>query len=342
MHARALREPPGQPLRYAFCFVAILTQLPLDDAKRIGSLYGLDVVGVRGILAGSVNSNYALELADEGRVFLRVFEEQAQAAASGEARLLDHLASAGVPTPRPLLRNDGAAASFIASHHGKPVAVFPWVDGEILCQRRVTKSSASRVGEALARVHVAGASFQDAPASRFDAQRLATRLREIDRSAAGGELARTIDDLTRRLDEMPPRAPETAGVIHGDLFRDNVLWRGEEIAALLDFESASRGSAAFDLGVTLLAWCYGDDLDPGLSRALASGYCAVRPLAEDERRALHDEARFAALRFAITRITDFELRPRESGVYKDYRRFLGRLSALDRLGPDGLTTFLGV
>jgi len=94
--------------------------------------------------------------------------------------------------------------------------------------------------------------------------------------------------------------------------------------------------------VTLLAWCVGDALDPELARALADGYTAARPLPEAEAEALYAEGSFAALRFAITRITDFELRPRGSGVYKDFRRFVARGAALTALGSDGLRALLGV
>lgn len=344
--------------------MAILTPLSLEDARRLGALYGLEVEEVRGILAGSVNSNYALTLASgRGQVFLRVYEEQQHEAASREARLLEHLARGGVATPQPLRRRDGGAgaaadgAAFVAEHAGKPVALFPWVTGEALCQARVTQAAARRVGAALARVHLAGASFEGANTSRFDLDHLERRLRSVDalRRAAGEradappaaaldpEVARAVDDLAQRLEQLRAEAPPTPGpqtLIHGDLFRDNVLWHGGEIAALLDFESASRGSAAFDFAVTMLAWCFGDDLDPELASALAEGYVSVRPFSSEERDRLFYESRFAALRFSITRITDFELRPRGSGVYKDFRRFLARQRTLDRMGPAGLLAML--
>lgn len=327
--------------------MAILTPLSLDDARRIGALYGLEVAEAAGILAGSVNSNYALAQGGGGRVFLRVFEEQGAAAAAREARLLDHLCAGGVRTPRPLRRLDGAG--FIAEHAGKPVALFPWVEGEALCQARVTPDATRRVGEALARVHLAGASFEGAPASRFDLGALGARLTGLERAALEPEVARDAAALGARLERIRGDAvragPAPEALIHGDLFRDNVLWEGGEgeggeIAALLDFESASRGSAAFDLAVTMLAWCFGDDLDEGLAGALAEGYASVRPPSPAEGARLFHESELAALRFAITRITDFELRPKGSGVYKDYRRFLARQRALERLGPGGLAAVL--
>ncbi|WP_437968341.1 homoserine kinase [Sorangium sp. So ce260] len=347
--------------------MAILTPLSLADARRIGALYGLEIADVRGLLAGSVNSNFALTLADGGgQVFLRVYEEQQLPAASREARMLEHLAAGGVATPQPLRRRDGASgaggAAFIAEHAGKPVALFPWVAGESVCQARVTPAATRRVGAALARVHLVGASFEGANTSRFDLDSLDQRLQGLRASGRGAgadpakaagplpptlppEVAAAVDELTARLQRIRDAAPRTSGpetLIHGDLFRDNVLWQDGEISALLDFESASRGSAAFDLAVTMLAWCFGDDLDPDLAAALAAGYVSVRPLSTDERGRLFHESLVAALRFSITRITDFELRPKGSGVYKDFRRFLARQRTLERLGPEGLLALLRV
>ncbi|WP_437654220.1 homoserine kinase [Sorangium sp. So ce1182] len=332
--------------------MAILTPLSLADARRIGALYGLEIADVRGLLAGSVNSNFALTLADgRGQVFLRVYEEQQLGEASREARMLEHLAAGGVATPQPLRRQDGApgseGASFIAEHAGKPVALFPWVAGESLCQARVTPDATRRVGSALARVHLVGASLEGTSVSRFDLDGLDQRLRGLraQGSALPPDVAAAVDELTGRLDGIRAARPRTPGpetLIHGDLFRDNVLWQGGEISALLDFESASRGSAAFDLAVTTLAWCFGDDLDPELAAALAAGYVSVRPLSTEERHRLFHESVVAALRFSITRITDFELRPKGSGAYKDFRRFLARQRTLERLGPEGLLALLRV
>jgi homoserine kinase type II len=342
--------------------VAVLTPLPLDDAKRIGSLYGLNVASARGLLAGSVNSNFEVTLTSGERVFLRLYEEQTSATAASEALLVHHLAKRGVPAAAPLARADRSDAAmrdgsaFLGEHRGKPVALFTWVDGEILCQKRVTPDATRRVGQALARVHLEGASFEGLPVSRFNASGLERRLRSIDPAKLTGEIARDVADLLQRLEHTRSRAPEptqasalettpavpAVTVVHGDLFRDNVLFRDGAIVALLDFESAARGSAAFDISVTMLAWCYGDTLDPALCRALADGYTDVRPLTIEERRALFDEACFAAIRFTATRITDYELRPRGSSGYRDYRRFLARLAAIEALGEGGLLTLLGL
>ena len=318
--------------------MAVLTPVDLEEARLLGAALCVEITSVEGILAGSVNSNFALHTADGGRLFLRVYEEQTPTTAQGEAALLAHLARWGVPTPRPLPFADGSP---LTTHRGKPAAVFPWVEGATLCQARVTEGAAAAVGAALARTHLAGLDYPAPPPSRFDAAALAGRLETILQKAPS--LAPLVARLRGELARLGPlRSPQASfSLVHADLFRDNVLFHEGALVALLDFESACAVSRPFDLAVTLLAWCFGDSLDRSLARALVGGYACVRPLPPEELRYLPADAAFAALRFTITRLTDFELRPRGQGVFKDYRRFLARLDAVLALG-DGLAPFLGL
>lgn len=322
--------------------MAVHTPLPLPEARALARHWGLSVASVEGIPAGSVNSSYALHLDDGTRVFLRLYETRTLDAAAEETRMLAHLAREGVPTPDALPRTDDPSRAIVA-YEGKPAAVFPWSEGEPVCQRAVTAAHTRRVGEGLARVHRAGASFRDPPPDRFALYHLAERLAKIDTESLPPALKADVAMLTRKVEALRGEAPCTPGaLIHGDLFRDNVLWQGDRLSALIDFESASWGSGAFDLMVTALAWCYGDALDLGLVRAMVTGYRSVRDLTETERAELHRAARTAAVRFAVTRVTDFELRPRGTGVFKDYRRFVARLAAIEAFTEDSWPEALGL
>ncbi|HEY3817405.1 MAG TPA: homoserine kinase [Polyangiaceae bacterium] len=321
--------------------MAVLTAIDERDAEALLGAYGSGPLRrLEGIAGGSVNSNFALET-ERGRVFLRLYEEQDFAGAQRETAMLERLAAAGVPTPPPVRRSDGALVSVV---RGKPAALFPWRDGGMRCQAGVTPADARRVGEALARVHLAGAG-EAAPAGRFGFPELVGRL---DRIAASAHplFAPLVPSLGASLDRV--RAARDAGLpqglMHGDLFRDNVLWEpGGEIAALLDFESACAGTYAYDLMVTVLSWCFGDDLDPALASALHEGYQGVRPLSEAEKRGLWAEGSFAALRFTITRITDYAMRTGAAGprVVKDWSRFMKRFEKLQALGEGGVRSLLG-
>lgn len=324
--------------------MAVLTSLFAGDAARLGALYGLSVVDIKGIPEGSVNSNYALLLENGGRVFLRIFEEQSMATARREAALLKHLAQRGVRTPRPLNRVD-LESEALCEYAGKPVLLFPWVNGVSLCQKQIDEAHILEVGRRLARIHKAGADFQGAPPNRFSREALLQRLEGIDSSKAAlakPDVQEAIAHLKARLKAHPePAFALRLGVVHGDIFRDNVLWQGDEIAAILDFESASQGTAPFDLGVTLLAWCYGDTFHAGFCAAMSKGYRSERLFSKEELDILFDETCFAAMRFATTRITDFELRGLP-GSYRDFRRYLKRLRDLEDLGPKAFLSMLGL
>jgi homoserine kinase type II len=323
--------------------MALLTALPLEEARALGALYGLDVTTVRPIQAGSVNSNFEVD-GPSGRRFLRIYEEQTGATAAREAALLAHLSRSGVPTPEPLARRDGEG--FISTFAAKPVAVFPFCEGEMICQRGVTPAKARAVGEALGRIHRAGEDLGPsevaalAGATRFGPEALLARLERVLASGPPADVVVAASELTAFLAEPRPE-PRTKGLIHGDIFRDNVLWRGDSITAVLDFESASMGSLAFDVMVTILAWSFGDDLDTTLASALYAGYAAAGPRGALPADELFDAGRLACARFATTRITDFELRPRGTVVYKDFRRWRARHARLDALGPSGLRGALG-
>jgi homoserine kinase type II len=320
--------------------MALITAMTLAEARDLGARFGLAVTDFRPIVHGSVNSNFELGLERGGRAFLRVYEESDRAAVERQGLLLGHLAARGVPTPAPLPSSEGGV---VTEHRGRPVSAFPWCDGSWICQRRCDEPRLEQVGDALAAIHLAGAGAPVLPDDRFDAAALRERLASLRSQSLAPEIASAVARLGDALDEV---AAAVAGyprehVIHGDVFRDNVLWT-DRLSAVLDFESASRGQPAFDLMVTMLAWSFGDTLVQSLARALVRGYVRRRPLEPVERAACWDEARMASIRFAITRITDYELRPRGVVAYKDYRRFLARLAAVEELDRDRFPLWLGL
>jgi len=318
--------------------MAILTVPSDDDLGALLEAYDLgEKREAKGIEAGTVNTSYVLEMST-GRYFLRLYEEQPKAGAEAEARLLLHLAACGVPTPAPVQARDGSMVQVVC---GKPAAIFPWVVGDMLCLKAVTPAAAREVGAALARMHLAGPAEPVATslgAGRFGADELVARCDRIAKvtDAEARAQAEPLRDAVilhdrKRRNDLP------RGLVHGDLFRDNVLWHEGKIAALLDFESAHRGPFAYDLAVLILSWSFRDTFDMDVARAIVAGYREVRELAENEREALYVEAVFGALRFTITRITDDAIR-----VGKKWQRFVARREAIEKLGPAGLREALAL
>lgn len=308
--------------------MAFLTALDLSAARTLAARFGLKLRTIEALDAGSVNSNFRLVDEAGARYFARLYEEQDHAGAAREHALVAALDQAGVPVVRALQTPQGES---LADFHGKAFAVFPWIDGEILCQRLVTAESCRKLGSALARVHLASPKAPALPGGRFRIADLRVRLERVE-AAGRASLLPAVAEIRERLDHYEARRDSSLalGVCHGDLFRDNVLWQGGQIRALLDFESACSGNFAYDLMVTALAWCYGADFELALVEALFAGYRDVRAVPENEIAAMVSEGAVGCLRFASTRLTDFSLRVADGErPVRDYRRFLDRLRALE-------------
>ncbi len=302
------------------------------DLAGLAEAYGLAAVRASPVARGTVNSSFRLDGAS-GPLFLRIYEEQAFEGARREVALLHHLASRGARTPRPEVARDGRTVVEVA---GKPAVVFPFVNGDMRCQRAVTASAARAVGLEVARLSLAARGALAHP-SRFDEDELRRRVAIIARSPLA-DLASPLAEALERVARSRRRDLPT-GMIHGDVFRDNVLWEGEAPSAVLDFESAGVGAFAYDLAVVILAWTFTDRFETALVRSVVEGYQSVRPLEASEAAALHDELRFGAVRFTITRVTDCTLR---GDTRKDHRRFQARLAALEAMGARGLLDAAGL
>jgi homoserine kinase type II len=311
--------------------VGVFTRLGNAELAELAGTFGLGTVThFEPIAAGTINSNYAIET-ERGKYFVRVNEGKAEVDVAWEARLVDALAAGGVVTPPPVAASDGRPYAPLAGARGKWVSVFPWREGRHLGSRDVTPALAGQLGSELAALHLVGLEL---PAwwrrgSIYDHDHLVARYARFSRQSDPA-LAHAIEllgeELTILSDAAAIRRRATTGIIHGDLFRDNVLWEGARMVAILDFEQASGGSLAYDLAVCINDWCWTDGPRIDLVAALIAGYQERRALTAADRAALPIEVRAAAARFTITRITDVYL-ARVSNPDKDFRAFLARTEA---------------
>ena len=319
------------------------THTRLDDgaiAELATSFAVGEVVAWQPIAAGTINSNFAVSTSS-GRYFLRINEGKRVADIAYEADLVTALARAGVPTPVPLVAADGQR---FVGYRDRYASMFPWIEGGHRGLTEVDTGDTAQVGAAVAELHLAGAGL---PITFHRAESLYTfaeiverfaGFRQLDDPALTAAVPLIADEIDWLNDRARDRAAATRGIIHGDLFRDNVIFAGAELVALIDFEQASAGSLAYDLAVCICAWCYTDHFVPELIAAMVEGYCGRRPLLEADRDLLFIEARCAALRFAVTRITDIHLAAIDKPD-KDFRRYLERLTELRQVGAAGFASW---
>lgn len=282
------------------------------------------------IAEGVSNSNWLIETAGSPQGSRFIFTLYERRIEHGDLpfflALLDHLAAKGCPVPRTI--HTRAGEPFITLH-GKPAALIECMPGQSVAQP--TPAQAYDVGRSLARIHLAAADF---PLHRDQTLGLAA-WRSLLMNTGAKELA-TIDANLPVLLENELRFLETywpenlpRGVVHCDLFPDNVLMLGDEVSGLIDFYFSASDFLAYDLAVTHAAWCFaprGSRYLPDLSAALMQGYGKVRPLSPQERAALPVLARGAAMRFIASRAFDWVNTPADATVRrKDPMEFIQRL-----------------
>ncbi|MGL4494996.1 MAG: homoserine kinase [Beijerinckiaceae bacterium] len=271
---------------------------PFIDGYDIGQL-----LAAKGIAEGVENSNYLLHTT-AGFFILTLYEKRVNPQELPYfIGLMQHLAARGITCPLPVKNRAGAALGTLA---GRPAAIVTFLDG--MGVKRPTPSHCRAVGEAMARMHLAGADY---PLTRRngltleDWRPLFARAEGRADAAFPGMEARIRDNLSFLEKHWPRGLPH--GVIHADLFPDNVFFIGPALSGLIDFYFACNDAFAYDLAVCLNAWCFEADASFNRTKGqeMIAGYESVRPLGDAEVAALPVLARGAALRFMLTRLVDW-------------------------------------
>jgi homoserine kinase type II len=259
------------------------------------------------------NSNFLLETAD-ARYILTVYEKRVQTAdLPFFLNLKRHLAARGIACPVPLVQRNGEMIGRIGDKH---YAIISFLQGHSVSRPDPVQVQA--VGRALAQMHLAAADFdgqrendlgQDGWRQLY-AQMSAAQLEQID-----AELPLLIsDELSYQAQHDDAHLPR--GIIHADLFPNNVFFQGDELSGIIDFYFACEDAYVYELGICLNCWCFERDGSFNVTKAkrLLQGYQSVRPLSDGEKEALPQMARGAALRFLLTRAYDWIHTPEDAMV----------------------------
>ncbi|HXF54167.1 MAG TPA: homoserine kinase [Hyphomicrobiaceae bacterium] len=284
--------------------MAVYTEVNDEDLSRFVAGYGLgELRSYKGIAEGVENTNYVVECS-KGRFILTLYEKRVDPKdLPFFLGLMEHLAISGIRCPTPLRDRHGQHLSELA---GRPAALVTFLDGVFV--RRPEPKHCALVGKALADLHHAAKGYGLTRPNALGPdgwrplyERFAPRADEV-RPGLADLIER---ELAQLLPNWPTQLPQ--GIIHADLFPDNVFFLGGEVSGLIDFYFACNDWLAYDLAICLNAWCFEADFSFNVTKgqALIRGYESVRPLEAAERAALPLLARGAALRFLLTRAHDW-------------------------------------
>jgi homoserine kinase type II len=304
--------------------MAVYTEVGDDDLAHFIASYDVGgLLSYKGIAEGVENTNYLLHT-DKGHFILTLYEKRvAPSDLPFFLALMEHLSKTGITCP-PVRDSQGRLLRELA---GRPAALVTFLEGVWI--RRPQPRHCAAIGQAMARLHLAGQGF---PMRRANAlgpaswRPLYESFRARTDEIAPG-LAATIE---QELDYLRAHMPTDLeqGIIHADLFPDNVFFLDDKLSGLIDFYFACNDAFAYDIAVTLNAWCFESDHAFNITKgqALLKGYQSVRPIAAAEHDALPLCARAAALRFLLTRAYDWLHTSKDAMVRpKDPLEYLRRL-----------------
>jgi homoserine kinase type II len=293
--------------------MAVYTEVTETQANDLMLSLNLgQLTALSGIKGGIENTNYFAST-DQGEYVLTLFERLTHEQLPFYLLLMKHLAERGIPVPDPAANRDGDVLHTV---NGKPAAVVNKLSGKSQLQPQAVHCAA--VGDMLARMHLAGADFnRSQPNLRglpWWNETVPVVLPYLDETQAG--LLRSELAYQNHIAEGAAYAALPQGPVHADLFRDNVMFDGEQLTGFFDFYFAGVDTWLFDLAVCLNDWCI--DLPTGAhdatrAKAMVQAYNRVRPLAAAERDLLPALLRAGALRFWISRLWDYHL-PREAAM----------------------------
>ena len=279
--------------------MSVFTTVTVEQMRLWLRAYPLgELLDLQGIASGITNTNYFVTTTT-GRYVLTLFEKNSVDELPFFLRLMAHLADRGVPCPHPVANHDG---EYLGMLNDKPASLVSYLRGSSLQNPSI--KHCAEVGRVLAQMHLAGQSF---PAFMENPRGPDWRIK-IAKQVMGfldvGDRAMLEQQLAFEADLADLDLPR--GVIHADLFRDNVLFDGEAIGGVIDFYYACNDMLAYDMAIAANDWCATVDggMDTPRLQALLKAYHAVRPLSEAEHAAWPGLLRIAALRFWLSRLLD--------------------------------------
>jgi homoserine kinase type II len=305
--------------------MAVYTDVSDDELEAFLEPYAIgELTSFKGIAEGVENTNYLVHTG-AGRYILTLYEKRVVPEDLPYfLGLMEHLAAKGISCPLPVRDRDGKMLNVLA---GRPAALITFLDG--VSVRRPGIEHCAGLGQALAKFHVAGADFRMQRPNTLSLEGW-SKLASAIRSEADEVIPGLAAEIEKELDYLSAHWPSglPAGVIHADLFPDNVFFLGDRLSGLIDFYFACNDLLAYDIVVCLNAWCFEPDASFNVTkaRAMLQAYEAERRLSPEELKALPLLARGAALRFLLTRSYDW-LNTDENALvkFKDPNEYLRKL-----------------
>ena len=287
--------------------MAVYTKLSENNLKDFFSKYNLGkLLKFQGIQEGIENSNYFVKT-DSGKFILTVYEKRVEEKdLPFFMGLMKNIFNKNFPSPEPIINKNG---NYITEIFGKKAAVVSFLEGT--SKKNLTPGNCHEVGIYTAKLHTITKNLNIKRTNRLSVNSWRLIYRKIQR-----DCSKIYPDLTKIIernlevieDKWPKNIPR--GIIHADLFPDNIFFKGSKLTGIIDFYFSCYDFYALEIAICLNALCFegkNENLSFNVTKAkkFIDGYSSIRKLTEEEKESLKILCHGAAMRFLLTRVFDY-------------------------------------
>ena len=287
--------------------MAVYTKLSENNLKDFFSKYNLGkLLKFQGIQEGIENSNYFVKT-DSGKFILTIYEKRVEEKdLPFFMGLMKNIFNKNFPSPEPIINKNG---NYITEIFGKKAAVVSFLEGA--SKKNLTPDNCHEVGIYTAKLHMITKNLNIKRTNRLSVNswRLIYRKIQRDCSKIYPGLTKIIErNLEVIEDKWPKNIPR--GIIHADLFPDNIFFKGSKLTGIIDFYFSCYDFYALEIAICLNALCFegkNENLSFNVTKAkkFIDGYSSIRKLTEEEKESLKILCHGAAMRFLLTRVFDY-------------------------------------
>ena len=305
--------------------MAVYTDISQDDLDQFLSLYEIESIkSFSGIREGVENSNYLL-IGENNKYILTIFEKRtSEKDLPYFFQLMNHLKDNQIKCPEVIKDRNNNFSNLLKNKH---TAITTFLEGRSLEQ--IKPAHCAELGSAVAKFHNASSKLKIHRENKLGFQKL-------------GKLVSAIDDLSDSIDkstvelihkeydllsrEISLEIP--SGIVHADLFPDNVFFHDNKLSGIIDFYFSCNDFYAYEIAICLNAWCFEQNNEFNISKAksLLSSYNSYKKFSNTELECLPLLARASALRYLLTRLIDFHIHKDSDLIMKkDPNEYLQKL-----------------
>ena len=301
--------------------MAVYTSITSSDLNNWMKEFNLEEpVKFKGISSGVTNSNYLINMPNSNYI-LTIFEHNDIEELPFYVDLMTYLAKNNFLCPRPVEDKSGKALGFLKE---KPALMVSFLDGKE--KASVDKNSCYLVGKNLAKLHLTANNFLQKNKNTRGLSWMSGIYKKLKKHLCLQDQKIIELEIDYQISLEKPDLPE--GIIHGDLFKDNVLFFKEKVSGFIDLYYACNERLIYDIAIAINDWCINKDgrINKLMYKEFISGYQSERNLTDNEQDCLNEDLRLAALRFWLSRLEDFHnTKEGEITSIKDPEHFKGIL-----------------